>query len=290
VIKHDLKPAMGYTYRGFALSDMGRYQDALFAFDEAVRLNGELEQERTKTGEAISTMRRPWYGQPALDRAPRQKRKLARAYVHRGITLTYLGRNQDALAAFDEAIKLNVKDSEAHNNRGVVLSRMRSYQDALAAFDEAIALNAADASAHNNRGECLLMAGRNAEAEKSLARAIDLRPEDVLEPQILLAALTWRRNPSWAAMLAGTALGDPGKRATPFRRGELCALGYLLVGKPDLATVELRTATARRAPGDLFEHSLYDLLDDPSVPGLDRLRAVWEEIGPDAAGESPDAA
>jgi tetratricopeptide (TPR) repeat protein len=244
VIKHDPKRASGYSYRGTALSRTGRYQDALAAFDEAIRLNERLAKERTETGKAASAMHRHQNAADALAEATRFHKKLSQAYVGRGSTLLRMGR----------------------------------YQDALAAFDEAIRLNPVDANAHLNRGECLLMQGCLGDAETSLRRAIDLRPEDMLEPQILLAAVIRRPDPSQAFDLAESALEDLGEGATPFRCGELRALAYLLIGDPDLAVAELRTVAASHASGDVFEQPLYALLDDPPVPGLSELLGIWKDI------------
>lgn len=249
VIKHDPKRASGYMYRGSALLRMGRYPDAVGTFKEAVRLNEILAMEHTRTGEAARKMH----------------------------------LNENAARALAEAARLHKKLSQAEVCRGIAFARMSQYQDAMMAFHEAIRLNPADATPLVSLAECLLMQDRRDDAETSLQQAIELRPEDVLEPQVLLAALIRRRDPAQAARLAEIALEHPGRGLTTFRRGEMRALAYLLAGEPDLAEAEFRAAAARHVPGDIFTQPLYDLLDDPLVPGITELLAGWLHIEQDAA-------
>ena len=84
----------------------------------------------------------------------------------------------------------------------------------------------------------------------------------MLEARVLLAALLHHSDPARSAELARTALTDPGRFLSPFRRAELKAISYLLLGDQENAAAEFLSATSSRSPGDLFERPLYDLLND----------------------------
>ncbi len=64
------------------------------------------------------------------------------------------------------------------------------------------------------------------------------------------------------------------RRSAYLRRCEALALCGL--GQPDNAEKRLLDATALRAPGDRVElrTTIYDLLSDPPLPGIDRLRTI----------------
>jgi hypothetical protein len=45
----------------------------------------------------------------------------------------------------------------------------------------------------------------------------------------------------------------------------------------------LAYAAAAHASDDLLQQPLYDLLDDPPVPGLSQITAIWDQITTDTA-------
>jgi hypothetical protein len=89
--------------------------------------------------------------------------------------------------------------------------------------------------------------------------------------------------------LALTALGSAGARerfarvqgrvtgCTAFRTAELEALAICGLGQPEDAEKHPLRYLPRRTPGDLTEpRGLYDLLSDPLLQGIDRLRVLVE--------------
>jgi hypothetical protein len=62
---------------------------------------------------------------------------------------------------------------------------------------------------------------------------------------------------------------------TPFRISELEAVALCGLGEPDVAVDLLRDALPLFRPGDRGgTRALYDLLSDPPMPGIDRLRRI----------------
>ncbi len=62
---------------------------------------------------------------------------------------------------------------------------------------------------------------------------------------------------------------------TPFREAEMEAIALCGLGEPGVAEQHLMNALPRRTRGDMTEpRELYDLLADPPLPGIDRLRAI----------------
>jgi len=81
-------------------SERGRFEEAIKAYDEALKLN-------------------------PLDVA---------SWGMKGVMLDKLGRHEEALKAFDEALKLNLGDGDAWYNKGHVLEKMGRHEEAEECF------------------------------------------------------------------------------------------------------------------------------------------------------------
>jgi len=131
------------AHLGGLLGWAGRYEDALTAWEWAVRSDPD---------DAI-------------------------AHHGRGAMLAGLGRYEEAISALDRAIQLDPDLARAHRARGATLLGLGRYEEALAAFDRAIELDPDDAWAHYNRACAYSLLGRKNEALHNLKTAIDLDGE-----------------------------------------------------------------------------------------------------------------
>ena len=185
--------AKALVNKGVALGEQNRPQDALDAYDEAIRRFSESET-------------------PAV-LAP-----VAAALVNKGATLDKLNRPQDTLDAYDEVIRrfgesetpaLLAPIAMALVNKGVALDKLNRPQDALAVYDEVVRRVGASET------PALLESVAKALVNKAAALRDLNRPQDALaacdevirrvresETPVLLESL--------AAALAnrGAALGD----------------------------------------------------------------------------------
>ena len=199
----------------------------------------------------------------------------ASAYPYLGVALRELDRLEDALAAFNQAIALAPDNASVHCNRGYTLLCLDRFEDALAAYDQVIALDPAHACAYENRGIALAAIGDLDKALAEFDSADRLAPDSVGESRTWAGAILWhRRNPVRARdrfeLVKGRVTG-----CTPFRAAELEAIALCGLGRPDDAEQHLRAAIPLRAPKDRFgPRMIYDLLSDPPIPGIDRLRAI----------------
>lgn len=109
-----------------SLRIVGRYEDAVASYDQALALEPEF----------------------------------AEAWVNRGNTLYLLGRHDLAVASYNEALKYRPNFADALDNRGVVLLKMRRYQEALESFQQAVEVQPSYAKGQFNLSLCLLQMGR----------------------------------------------------------------------------------------------------------------------------------
>ncbi len=125
---------------GIALRDLKRYEEAIAAYDQAIRLD-------------------PNY---------------ATAYINKGNALNNLKRSEEAIAAYDQAIRLNPNYATAYNDKGNALYDLKRSEEAIAAYDQAIRLDPNYANAYNNKGAALERLGRKAEAQQARQKAREL--------------------------------------------------------------------------------------------------------------------
>jgi tetratricopeptide (TPR) repeat protein len=137
--------AGAFWVKGMALFRLGRYAEAVAAFDRC------LEP-----------------GAPAAD-----------VYRARALAERELGRYPAALADCDRALALLPRDSRLHAVRGWLYLAVEAPAPALAAFEEAIRLDPGNADAYSGRGHARVrratsrwaLAGAVEDAEASVARA-----------------------------------------------------------------------------------------------------------------------
>lgn len=130
-----------YIFEAIELRNLGLYHDALFANEQAIRLDPSN----------------------------------ATAFISKGNSLYCLKRYREALQAYEHACTLDPHNAKAHFNKGVVLYHFGNYKKALAAFDRAIQLAPYEANYHYNRGMALQYLGHTREAQRAFAKAKQLR-------------------------------------------------------------------------------------------------------------------
>jgi hypothetical protein len=123
-----------------ALSDAGKYEESLQAYDQAIKID-------------------------PID---------AEAWNNKGVALNKLVRHSEALAAYEKAIAIDSQYAEAWNNRGIVLCMQGKYNEALQSINKAISINSNLAEAWNAKGLALDYLGQSTEAEANFAKAKEL--------------------------------------------------------------------------------------------------------------------
>lgn len=127
-----LKTKEEWIGEGDAFKKLKRYEEALAAYEEAIRLN------------------------------PND----AESYKSKGSILYNLKRYEEALVAYGEAIRLDPTNASYHNNKGDAFDKLERYEEALAAYEEAARLTPGSVLYRSNRDSTTskisaLSSGRN---------------------------------------------------------------------------------------------------------------------------------
>jgi tetratricopeptide (TPR) repeat protein len=169
--------AIAWYNRGNALQDLGRFDEAVISYDQAIALKPGLAEAYNNRGNALQNLKRLDEAVASYDRAAMLKPDYIEAYYNRGTALQSLMRFEAALASYDKAIAHKPDHAEAHNNRGAPLRELRRLDEAITSYDKAIALRPEFAEAHNNRGNVLHTLKRLDEALAGFDTAIALKPD-----------------------------------------------------------------------------------------------------------------
>jgi len=134
---------LGQNNLGNLLIEQGRFEEAVQAFREAIRL----------------------------------KPNFAKTHVQLGNVLAAQGKLAEAEQAFRWAIQLRPDLPEPHNNLGNLLGSQGRSAEAEREYREALQLDPGYAEAHNNLGNMLGFQGKTGEAEGEYREAIRLQPD-----------------------------------------------------------------------------------------------------------------
>jgi tetratricopeptide (TPR) repeat protein len=276
-IATEMLPGSAAAWRSYgpALDNAGRHKEALAAYDQALALDPGNAHVHNNRGVALRNMGRLEEALAAFDQALALDLDTFRVHNNRGVALRALGRPEEALAAFDQALAREPDDAHIHNSRGNTLRTLGRLEEALAAYDQAVALDPDNAYVHENRGIFLAVGGDLDAALADFDSADRLNPAGSGESRTWAGAILWHRREAAAARDRFARVGRRVTGCTPFLTAEMEAIALCGLGQPDTAEQHLLSAMPHRAAGDRAEpRTIYDLLADPPLPGIDRLRAI----------------
>lgn len=159
---------------GYLHSEQNEYDQAISAYDEAIRLAPNYADAYTARGAVKSILGNSKDAIADHDEAIRLKPEFVEAYINRGSAKRSLDRHQEAIIDFDEVIRLNPNSARGYTLRGVSKNALSQHQEAITDHDEAIRLNPNYVDAYINRGTAKRALGKFADAEKDMNKALQL--------------------------------------------------------------------------------------------------------------------
>ena len=169
--------AEAYNDRGNAMGDLGRHEDAIDDYDQAIQLKPDLAEAYNNRGVAKSKLDRHKDAIDDCSQAIQLKPDFAEAYYNRGNAMGDLGRHEDAIDDYDQAIQLKSDYIQAYHNRGVAKSKLDRHKDAIDDYDQAIQLKSDHVQAYHNRGVAKSELDRHKDAIDDYDQAIQLKPD-----------------------------------------------------------------------------------------------------------------
>ena len=165
-----------FNNRALSLAGLGRLEDALQDYDEAIRIRPMYPEALRNRGVAKAKLNRTEDAIFDFGTAISQKPDFSEAYFNRGLARYELERYVDALADYDQCIRTGLSDAATYSSRGLAKNALGQYEKSLPDFDKAIALDPRDVKALNNRAATYFKLGRTTDAIADFEEAVALRP------------------------------------------------------------------------------------------------------------------
>ena len=199
--------------KGYSLTELRRYDEALEAYDDALALQPRYAWAWARKGRTLRLLNRHPEALAAYERALELDPRYAWAWRGKGMILERLDRWEEALVCYQKAAQINPKDAWHWCNQAEVLQhlgrdeeaipllykalatdpshatswarlgqvyrQMKMYEESVAAYEQAVRLDAGYGWAHNGYGLALKMVGRTKEALLAFKKAARYQPDDV---------------------------------------------------------------------------------------------------------------
>ena len=164
-----------YVNRGLAKEKLGQHESAIMDYSSAIKIDPALAEAHNNRGSAQRRLGQHFLALEDLNTAIQIDPHYVKAYVNRGNAKNSLGHPSAAIEDFNIALRLNPDSAEAYNNRGIAKASFMQLLEAIKDFNTAIQLNPELTNAYYSRGVTKFIIGKQIrEAEADLQTALKL--------------------------------------------------------------------------------------------------------------------
>jgi superkiller protein 3 len=181
--------------KGNALGRLGRYEEAITSYKNALSMQSDYHSAWNNRGLALKNLGRYEEAIASYDKAIEIQPDYRSAWNNRGIALKNLGRYEEAIDSYDKALEIQPDSHFAWNQRSNALGNLGRYEEALASCDKALEIQPDSHSALCNRGLALGSLGRYEEAITNYDKAHEIKPDYELAQNNRRKALKKLRSP-----------------------------------------------------------------------------------------------
>jgi len=111
---------LAHNSLGTELFKNGKIEDAMYHYNEAIRLNPNATDFYNNRGICYFALGQPQSAVEDYNKAVTLNPKYGDAYYNRGVAYVKLGRQKSAFDDFNEAIRLKPDSADAYNNRAII--------------------------------------------------------------------------------------------------------------------------------------------------------------------------
>ena len=188
--------------KGFALNNLGKYEEAIEAFDKVIDMDPSNSYAWNNKGYALNNLGRYEDGLQAFAKALEMDHNNIDAWNNKAWALNNLERYEDALLASEKALEIDPNNFLASGNKiiallglsinniesdspdawfskGFELNNMGKYQEAIEAFDRVVDMDPSNTAAWNNKGYALINLGRYEDGLQACEKALEIDPNNV---------------------------------------------------------------------------------------------------------------
>ena len=171
--------ASDWGSKGWHLEQLGRYEEALAALDQALALNPRDASAWTIRGEALANLNHQEEALSSFEQALTINPENADAWYNKGIVSDGLEHHGEALVAFEEVLRLTPNSADAWRHKGSMLSKLGRYEEAVTAYGQTVSLDPHSAEIWGSKGAALFVLGRHEEALASVNHALEIDVKNI---------------------------------------------------------------------------------------------------------------
>ena len=176
-----------HNAEGMALTELGRPEEALFAFKRAADLDPGWAGPLVNQGVTLGRMGKPERALEAYTDALERNPANAVAYLNLGLVLGQLDRHEEALQTLEALVQVAPDYPGGKEALANVLGELKRFDDAIALLLEALEETPQSAGCWSSLGLAYVCTGEAEHGERCLLRALDLDPGHVNAAQNLLS-------------------------------------------------------------------------------------------------------
>ncbi|KAF5089964.1 Tetratricopeptide repeat protein [anaerobic digester metagenome] len=177
-LKIDPDNYWAWIWKAESLENLDRYEESFLAYDKALTINPEDFPNWGYSGRASALYNLKRYAD-AIDAYDQYINNIGDGKIERvwkGHCLYKLGRYSDAISEYDQALKFDPEYSTPWKWKGYALDKLGRYEDAIEAYDKVIEIDPDDATAWNNKGLALRRLGQYEDAIDAYDHALKINP------------------------------------------------------------------------------------------------------------------
>lgn len=156
------------------------YDEALMAYEQAIRLNPNNATFHRNKGNALKMLGRNKEAVLAYEQAIQLDPKNATFYRNKGNLFLILKQYQEAVQSYEQAIRIESKNKNAYLGKGEALCGLAHFEKALEAYEQALEIDPGSVSANLGKGNALHNLKRYDEAFETYERTIRLDPSNAI--------------------------------------------------------------------------------------------------------------
>jgi tetratricopeptide (TPR) repeat protein len=162
---------------GLALDQLGRRQEAVGRYEQALRVQPDYAEAHNNMGLALVQQGELEQAIDQYRQALQAKPDLAKAHNNLGNALLRTGRLPEAIEQYEKALQIRPDLAEAHDNLGYALLQAGKVPAAIDEYQQALRIKPDYAEAHSNLGLALVQQGRVREAMAQWEQALSIDPD-----------------------------------------------------------------------------------------------------------------
>ena len=168
-----------WVFRGVALDELGRHEEALDSFNKAIELEPKEWSVRMSYGNTLIKLGRYEEALASFDKVIELKYDNLIAWIEKGKALSSLERYDEALQSFNKAIELDPKNVLAWCGQSKILINLKRYDEALESINKAIELESNNVEVLALKVMILDETGHYDEALELLKKILEIAPEEL---------------------------------------------------------------------------------------------------------------